>query len=116
MTQTAVFIALQASIDAKDRGSATSALFLIGPMAATIVMAIGSALIVAGLRDGLFVRLTALGLDAASIQEVGSLVLNLAWITKHSNFCVGHCERRRRRCVSGSSPACNCKSCSRIVR
>ncbi|KAI0146708.1 major facilitator superfamily domain-containing protein [Pestalotiopsis sp. NC0098] len=83
MTQTAVFIALQASIDAKDRGSATSALFLIGPMAVTIVMAIGSALIVAGLRDGLLVRLTALGLSDDSIQEaIASAAADVAYLDR----------------------------------
>lgn len=72
MAQTAVFVALQASISPRDRSSATSALFLIGPMATTMVMAVGSALIVAGLRSGLLVRLTALGLGAEAIQEVFS--------------------------------------------
>ncbi|ETS87253.1 hypothetical protein PFICI_01081 [Pestalotiopsis fici W106-1] len=83
MAQTAVFIALQASIEPKDRSSATSALFLIGPMATTIIMAIGSALIVAGLRDGLFVRLTALGLGADAIQEaIASAAADVAYLDR----------------------------------
>lgn len=70
MAQSALFVALQASIDPRDRASATSGLFLAGPTGATVGVAIGSALIVAGVRNGLLVRLTELGLSAGAIQEV----------------------------------------------
>ncbi|KAH6648635.1 major facilitator superfamily transporter [Truncatella angustata] len=70
MAQSALFVALQASIDPKDRAPATSALFLVGPTGATVGMAIGSALIVRGLRNGLFARLTALGLNPSHIHEI----------------------------------------------
>ncbi|KAF3016166.1 hypothetical protein E8E14_009600 [Neopestalotiopsis sp. 37M] len=83
MAQTAVFVALQASISPRDRSSATSALFLIGPMATTMVMAVGSALIVAGLRRGLLVRLTALGLGADTIQEaIASAAADVAYLDR----------------------------------
>lgn len=70
MAQSALFVALQASIDPKDRASATSAFFLATPTGATIGMTVGSALIVAGLRKGLLIRLTELGLQSDYIQEV----------------------------------------------
>lgn len=70
MAQSALFVALQASIDPKDRASATSAFFLVSPTGATIGMTVGSALIVAGLRKGLLARLTALGLEANYIRDV----------------------------------------------
>ncbi|KAK6084247.1 major facilitator superfamily transporter [Seiridium cupressi] len=70
MVQSALFVALQASIDPKDKASATSALFLVGPTGATVGMAVGSALIVGGLRNGLLARLPQLGLSADHIQEV----------------------------------------------
>ncbi|KAK9771493.1 putative Major facilitator superfamily transporter [Seiridium cardinale] len=70
IAQSALFVALQASIDPKDKASATSALFLVGPTGATVGMAVGSALIVGGLRNGLLARLPQLGLSADHIQEV----------------------------------------------
>ncbi|KAI1872974.1 uncharacterized protein JN550_003848 [Neoarthrinium moseri] len=70
IAQTAVFIALQASIDVSDKAAATSGLFLTSPMGATIGMAVGSALTTAGLRKGLLVRLRELNLSADRVQEI----------------------------------------------
>jgi hypothetical protein len=78
MAQSALFVALQASIDPKDRASATSALLLVGPTGSTVGIAVGSALIIAGLRNGLSARLTELGLSADHIQKVDDKPISAA--------------------------------------
>lgn len=70
ITQSAVFIALQVSINPADKSAATSALFLTMPISIMTGIAIASALIIGGLQRSLFAQLTALGLDGNLIQEV----------------------------------------------
>ncbi|KAI0125632.1 major facilitator superfamily domain-containing protein [Xylariales sp. AK1849] len=70
IAQSAIFIALQTSIDPVDKAAATSALFLTSPVGAMTGMAVTSSVMVTGFRKGLSTRLAKLGLNGSRIQEV----------------------------------------------
>jgi hypothetical protein len=87
IAQSAVFIALQASINPADKAAATSALFLMTPIGTIVGMAMSSALMIGALRRTLFERLVDLGFGFDYIQEVNmvpSCRSEFAWmLTKH---------------------------------
>lgn len=66
----AVFVALQASIDPSDRAVAASGLFLVMPVGAIIGMALSSAAMLSVLRRTLIPRLVELGLNGLQVAEV----------------------------------------------
>lgn len=66
----AVFVALQASIDPSDRAVSASGLFLVMPVGAIIGMALSSAAMLSVLRRTLIPRLMELGLNGLQISEV----------------------------------------------
>lgn len=66
----AVFVALQASIDPSDRAVAASGLFLVMPVGAIIGMALSSAAMLSVLRRTLIPRLMKLGLNGLQVAEV----------------------------------------------
>ncbi|EMR69783.1 putative multidrug resistance protein [Eutypa lata UCREL1] len=70
ISMSAVFVALQASIDPSDRAVAASGLFLVMPVGAIIGMALSSAAMLSVLRRTLIPRLVELGLNGLQISEV----------------------------------------------
>lgn len=70
ISQSAVFISLQASISPQDRAIAASGLFLSFPVGSILGMAGSSAIIMAILKGVAQAKLKGLGLDAPAIQEV----------------------------------------------
>ena len=70
MAQSAVFIALQASIQPSDKAIAASGLFLCFPIGAILGMAGSSAIITGILKLVVRGRLTDLGMDTRAINKV----------------------------------------------
>lgn len=75
----AVFVALQASIDPADRAVAASGLFLVIPVGTVIGMALSSAAMISMLRHSLVPRLVELGLSGSQVAEVRCLDNTLIW-------------------------------------
>ncbi|KAH8646182.1 major facilitator superfamily transporter [Xylariales sp. PMI_506] len=69
MSQSAAFVALQASIDRSDRAAAISGLFLAGPVGMLLGIAGATAILMGVLRAALAAKLTKLGLSDSVIHE-----------------------------------------------